>query len=197
MYIQYQMLHVSPPHRPTPAIAKNTELSDATGFLNLHKGTLQHVKYSNIFGIGDCTSLPTSKTAAAVGMETGNSFNILIIIGLEELRETTKTCYYSGPWAEIWVWDLWKKEKSMLPNLSAMCSLKVQQSNKMWILNSYYISSMFLAIVIIELLHCFATSTSVFIFIIMITVIYHPHCHYHYCHLRVLDDNIRELLCIL
>jgi len=89
--IQYQMLHVCPPHRPTPAIAKNMELSDATGFLKVDKGTLQHVKYSNIFGIGDCTTLPTSKTAAAVGMKTGNFFHLLIIIGLEELRETTKT----------------------------------------------------------------------------------------------------------
>jgi thioredoxin reductase len=73
---QYQMLHVAPPQCPTPVIAKNTELSDATGFLNVHKGTLQHVKYSNIFGIGDCTNLPTSKTAAAVGMGTGISLFI-------------------------------------------------------------------------------------------------------------------------
>jgi hypothetical protein len=49
------------------------------------------VKYSNIFGIGDCTSLPTSKTAAAVGMATESFFHLLIITGLEELRETTKT----------------------------------------------------------------------------------------------------------
>ena len=95
--IQYQMLHVSPPHRPTPVIAKNIELSDASGFLNVHKGTLQHVKYSNIFGIGDCTSLPTSKTAAAVGMETGNFFHLLVIIGLKDLRESTKKCQDSGP----------------------------------------------------------------------------------------------------
>ena len=100
--IQYQMLHVSPPQCPTPAIAKNTKLSDAAGFLNVNKGTLQHVKYSNIFGIGDCTSLPTSKTGAAVGMETGNFFHLLMIIGLEELRKTTKNfCQHSGPCAEI------------------------------------------------------------------------------------------------
>ena len=43
------------------------EIVDAGGYVNLNKETLQHVKYPNIFGIGDCTSLPTSKTAAAVG----------------------------------------------------------------------------------------------------------------------------------
>jgi len=71
------MLHVCPPHCPTPLIAKNKELSDSTGFLNIDKGTLQHVKYHNIFGIGDCTTLPTSKTGAAVGKETENLFHFL------------------------------------------------------------------------------------------------------------------------
>jgi sulfide:quinone oxidoreductase len=74
--MQYQMLHVCPPHRPTPVIAKNKELSDSTGFLTVDKGTLQHVKYPNIFGIGDCTTLPTSKTGAAVGMGTGSFFHV-------------------------------------------------------------------------------------------------------------------------
>ena len=48
-------------------LKNNKNLSDQAGFLNVHKETLQHVKYKNIFGIGDCTNAPTSKTAAAVG----------------------------------------------------------------------------------------------------------------------------------
>src|SRR5690606_33232699 len=28
--------------------------------------TLQHRRYPNVFGLGDCSSLPTSKTAAAI-----------------------------------------------------------------------------------------------------------------------------------
>lgn len=32
------------------------------GFLNVDHQTLQHKKYSNIFGIGDVNSLPTTKT---------------------------------------------------------------------------------------------------------------------------------------
>ena len=51
-----------------PDVLKNeSKLVDQTGFLNLNKETLQHQTFSNIFGIGDCTNLPTSKTAAAVG----------------------------------------------------------------------------------------------------------------------------------
>ena len=37
------------------------------GFLNVVKETTQHAVYPNIFGVGDCTSIPTAKTAAAVG----------------------------------------------------------------------------------------------------------------------------------
>jgi sulfide:quinone oxidoreductase len=71
-------------------IAKNTELSDSTGFLNVHKGTLQHVKYSNIFGIGDCTTLPTPKTAAAFGMETKNFFSFINNYRVRETEESHK-----------------------------------------------------------------------------------------------------------
>ena len=130
--IQYQMLHVCPPQCPTPVIAKNMELADATGFLNIDKGTLQHVKYSNIFGIGDCTTLPTSKTGAAVGMETGNFFHLLVIIGLEELRETSNTSVrIVVPGLRFESGTSGIKKKSMLPTLSAMFSLKGQHSHKM------------------------------------------------------------------
>lgn len=40
-------------------------LSDSTGFLDVNKASLQHTKYPNVFGLGDCTNVPTSKTAAA------------------------------------------------------------------------------------------------------------------------------------
>lgn len=60
------MLHVTPPMGP-PAVLKGSLLEDQAGWLDVDKDTLQHKKYTNVFGIGDCTNLPTSKTAAAVG----------------------------------------------------------------------------------------------------------------------------------
>ena len=52
-----------------PDVLKNSKapIADGAGFLDVNKHTLQHSKYPNIFGLGDCTNLPTSKTAAAVG----------------------------------------------------------------------------------------------------------------------------------
>jgi NADPH-dependent 2,4-dienoyl-CoA reductase/sulfur reductase-like enzyme len=45
-------------------------VADAQGYVDLDKGTLRHNKYPNVWGIGDCTSLPNSKTAAAVFSQT-------------------------------------------------------------------------------------------------------------------------------
>lgn len=50
---------------PYQFLAKSP-LADANGFVDVNKETLQHKKYPNIFAIGDCTNIPTSKTAAAI-----------------------------------------------------------------------------------------------------------------------------------
>ena len=53
-----------------PDVLKNSNspIVDPTGFLDVNRFTLQHVRFPNIFGLGDCTNIPTAKTAAAVGM---------------------------------------------------------------------------------------------------------------------------------
>lgn len=68
--LKYDMLHITPPMGPPDAL-KTSSLADSNGYLNVNKKTLQHVKYKNIFGIGDCTNLPTSRTTAAVAAESG------------------------------------------------------------------------------------------------------------------------------
>ncbi|XP_063061746.1 sulfide:quinone oxidoreductase, mitochondrial-like [Engraulis encrasicolus] len=66
---QYEMLHVTPPMGPLD-VMKGSPLADGAGWLNLNKETLQHQLYPNVFGIGDCTNLPTPKTAAAVAAQS-------------------------------------------------------------------------------------------------------------------------------
>lgn len=78
LFEQYEMLHVTPPMGPPPVL-KGSSLEDEGGWLDVNKDTLQHKKYTNVFGIGDCTNLPTSKTAAAVGkpqINTAKSVNL-------------------------------------------------------------------------------------------------------------------------
>ena len=59
------MLHVGPPMKPFDFI-KQSELADGVGFVDIDKETLQHKKFKNLFAIGDCSNIPTSKTAVAV-----------------------------------------------------------------------------------------------------------------------------------
>jgi sulfide:quinone oxidoreductase len=63
--IKYDMIHVTPPMGP-PDIIASSQLADVGGWLDIDKHTLQHVRHANVFGIGDCSNLPTSKTAAAI-----------------------------------------------------------------------------------------------------------------------------------
>ncbi len=63
--INYDMLHVVPP-MSTHSFIRNSDISDASGFVNVDKFTMQHLKYKNIFSLGDCSSLPTSRTGAAI-----------------------------------------------------------------------------------------------------------------------------------
>lgn len=61
------MLHAVPP-QGTPAPVRNCkELVNEAGFVDVNKDSMQHVRYPNVFAIGDCSSSPNSKTAAAAG----------------------------------------------------------------------------------------------------------------------------------
>ncbi|MCM3123028.1 MULTISPECIES: FAD/NAD(P)-binding oxidoreductase [unclassified Mesobacillus] len=63
--IPYSMLHVVPPMSAPDFIAQS-KLADAGGWVDVDSKTLQSKKYSNVFGVGDCANLPTSKTGAAI-----------------------------------------------------------------------------------------------------------------------------------
>lgn len=63
--IDYDMVHVTPPMGP-PDFVANSPLANDAGWVEVDKQTLQHTRYGNVFGLGDASSLPTSKTAAAI-----------------------------------------------------------------------------------------------------------------------------------
>ena len=63
--LKYDMLHVTPPMGPPPFIA-NSPLADEHGWVDVDRETLVHNRFPNVFAIGDCSSLPTSKTGAAI-----------------------------------------------------------------------------------------------------------------------------------
>lgn len=61
----FDMLHVTPPQSAPDFIAKSP-LANDKGWIDVDKYTLQHIRYKNIFGLGDATSTPNGKTGAAV-----------------------------------------------------------------------------------------------------------------------------------
>lgn len=62
---RFDLLHVAP-KMGSPAFVKNSPLANEAGFVDVDDATAQHKKYANVWSAGDASSLPTSKTAAAV-----------------------------------------------------------------------------------------------------------------------------------
>jgi sulfide:quinone oxidoreductase len=63
--VNYDFMHVTPPQGP-PDVVKNSPLANPAGWVEVDDHTLQHKRYPNVWSSGDCSSLPVSKTGAAV-----------------------------------------------------------------------------------------------------------------------------------
>ena len=66
--ITYDLMHVVPP-QSAPDWIKRSPLADPAnpgGYVEIHKHTLQHARYPNVFALGDAGSSPNSKTGAAI-----------------------------------------------------------------------------------------------------------------------------------
>lgn len=65
--LDYDVLHVVP-HQSAPDWVKSSPLStgDANGYVDIDKHSMQHVRYPNVFALGDAGSTPNSKTGAAI-----------------------------------------------------------------------------------------------------------------------------------
>lgn len=63
--VDYTLLHVTPPMGPLDVI-KNSAIADQAGWVAVDPATLRSTKFDNVWSLGDASSLPTSKTAAAI-----------------------------------------------------------------------------------------------------------------------------------
>ncbi|KAF9583889.1 hypothetical protein BGW38_008205 [Lunasporangiospora selenospora] len=86
--VPYEFMHVTPP-MGAPDFIKSSSLSNADGWVDVNKETLRHNKYANVYAIGDCSSLPTSKTAAAITAQSAVLKNNLLgdIFGGKEVAK--------------------------------------------------------------------------------------------------------------
>jgi sulfide:quinone oxidoreductase len=65
--IGFEMLHVTPPMAAPEVVARSPlAVEGPGGWVDVDKFSTQHVRHPNVFSLGDVSSLPNSKTAAAV-----------------------------------------------------------------------------------------------------------------------------------
>jgi sulfide:quinone oxidoreductase len=63
--VRFDMLHLAPP-QAAPKFIRESVLANDAGWLEVDQYTMQHKRYSNIFGLGDVAGLPTAKTGAPI-----------------------------------------------------------------------------------------------------------------------------------
>lgn len=61
----YDFLHIVPPMKPPIAVAQSL-IADEDGLVDVDPHTMQHRKYTNIFALGDVTSIPVVRCISAV-----------------------------------------------------------------------------------------------------------------------------------
>lgn len=83
----FDMLHVTPP-QCAPDFISSGPLANDKGWIDVDKFTLQHIRYKNIFGLGDASSTPNGKTGAAVRKQAPVVVkNLLSLMSGKELKE--------------------------------------------------------------------------------------------------------------
>lgn len=88
---KFNMIHVVPP-QSAPDFVKNSSLVDQKGWIDVNKFSLQHVRYPNIFALGDATNTPNAKTGAAVRKQAP----VLVKNVLSFLKNEKLESQYSG-----------------------------------------------------------------------------------------------------
>jgi len=93
----YDFIHVIPPMR-APEAVRNSPLPWQTGnwsnegWMEVDRNTLRHVRFPNIFGIGDIAGVPKGKTAASVKWQVPVAASHL----LADIRGDTSDEVYEG-----------------------------------------------------------------------------------------------------
>lgn len=85
-WVDFDMIHVTPP-QSAPEFVRHSSLANEAGWVDVDKFTLQHKRYPNVFSLGDASSLPTSRTGAAIRKQAPVLVeNLLAAINGKELK---------------------------------------------------------------------------------------------------------------
>lgn len=87
----FDLLHVVPP-QSAPDFIKASPLAGDAGWVSVDKNTLQHTRFGNIWGLGDCTDTANAKTMAAARRQ----FPVVVAGILKALGYNTAGLKYDG-----------------------------------------------------------------------------------------------------
>ncbi|MGG0669487.1 FAD/NAD(P)-binding oxidoreductase [Lederbergia citrisecunda] len=94
--VAYDMIHVTP-NMQAPGFIRNSPFADGAGWVDVHKHTLQHTRFENVFGIGDNSNLPTSKTGAAIRKQAPVVADNIVALMRGQQMQATYDGYSSCP----------------------------------------------------------------------------------------------------
>lgn len=77
--VSYDFLHIAPPMKAPDEIG-NSSIGSGKGWVPVKKDILQHVKYENIFSLGDVAAIPLGKTGGSVRKQYKVLVNNLIAL---------------------------------------------------------------------------------------------------------------------
>lgn len=84
--VPYDFMHLTPPMKVPKLIAKS-EIASSSGWIPVNQETLQHVKYPNIFSLGDIAAVALGKTGGSVRKQYKIvASNIISAINGEDLK---------------------------------------------------------------------------------------------------------------
>ncbi|QOG12302.1 NAD(P)/FAD-dependent oxidoreductase [Arcobacter sp. FWKO B] len=88
---EYDFCHVIPPQKAPNEVA-NSPIGSAQGWVPVTKETLQHVKYPNIFSLGDVAAVPLGKT----GGSARKQYNVVVENLIATMEGKPMTAAYDG-----------------------------------------------------------------------------------------------------
>lgn len=87
----FDLLHVVPKMGPH-AFVKDSPLANEAGYVDVDESTTRHKRYANVWSAGDASSLPTSKTTAAIISQSP----VLVRNLLQSLESKQPDAVYDG-----------------------------------------------------------------------------------------------------
>ena len=149
--IHYDMLHLAPPQQ-APDFVRNSSVSmkegPGKGWVDVDINTLQHLRFPNVFSLGDVAALPTAKTGAAVRKQApvvvGNLLHLMKTKKVGEMKyEGYSSCPLVTGYSKMVLAEFkYDNVRDSDPLISTFVDTSKEQYS-MWLLKKYVLPRMY------------------------------------------------------